>query len=194
MGAYGSPELSPPQGNAYDNTFQKKDNPKGSNCFVRFLKGLLITVGALSTIFVVIAFIIGNRPTAYKNASAPVYSQQVYVPPAAASSAPAAPVVIDDSTDYLQSIAKKAVLKALLYPDSAKFSDEVSDWKIVRDGNVCEIDSIVTSRGKKKNEIINGSFIVKITFYDELIAKVTYISIDDQVWYDASKSNSSKSK
>lgn len=89
----------------------------------------------------------------------------------------------NDSIDFLQGWVKTAVLKGLKYPDTAVFSDNDNDWKFVRDGNICEVHSVVTARAGKSKENITTPFIVKIS-YDELNAKVIYISLGSHVVYD----------
>ncbi len=193
MGAYGSPELPPNKSNnnyGYGYHYQK---PKGETggC----LKNGLIAVGLLLVFFVVFGLASSminsgsprvNNSAVQAVASVPAYSQPVYIPPVPASSAPAAPVVVDDSTDFLQAWSKAAVLKALIYPDTAKFSDNPSDWKIVRDGNICEINSVVVARGKESKEVSQAPFVVRLTF-NELDAQIIYISIGGRVSYDKSK-------
>lgn len=183
MGAYGSPELPPnDRNNTYDYGYGYHKKKRFG-----FLRGLLAFVGTLFVFFVLFAIVYGNKSSGVKDggfhtmASAPVYS----VP------ASSAPVIVDDSRDYLQSWAKAEVLTCLLYPDSAKFSEEPTDWKIVRDSNECTISSNVWARGKKSKQLGMSTFVVKIS-YKGLNAEVTYISIDDKVCYDISKTKSSK--
>lgn len=202
MGAYGSPEL-PPSNNRYEypshyqSQYQDPYKPKSEKggCF----KNALMLVGIMA-LFLFFFYLIGaammNSSSASKSgtpANATVYSSPPYSKPpmySSQSSVSSAPVIVDDSNDFLKSWAKMAVLKALLYPDSAKFSDDPASWKIVRDGNTCEITSMVASRGKNSKQVINGPFVVKITYYDDLNAKVTYISLNGKVWYDSSSTKS----
>lgn len=200
MGAYGSPELPPnnPSNNyGYGYHYQK---PKGETggC----LKNGLIAVGLLLVFFVVFglasSMINGGSPrvnnsAAQTVASAQVYSQPVYIPPASTSSfsAPTAPVVVDDSLDFLQGWVKPVILKCLVYSDTATFSDNSNDWKIVRDGKVCEISSIVYARGQNTKKNVPNTFIVRIS-YDDLKADVIFVSINGKVCYDSSKTSKSK--
>lgn len=191
MGAYGSPELPSNNSNYTYGNYQKPKGEKGG-C----LKNGLIAVGVLLVFFVLFglaSYIINGGSPRIKDGAAQVMASApaAYIPPVPASSAPAVPAAVDDSTDFLQAWAKAAVLKVLIYPDTAKFSDNLSDWKIVRDGNICEIYSVVSARGKETKKVSPTSFIVKIS-YDDLNAQVVYISLGDQVCYDRTKSSKVK--
>lgn len=169
MGAYGSPELWSPDSERYSpvscNRQYDVPPPKHHlNGGLTFFIG--VAVGAL--IFYSVSFL-GN------------ISKKVTVPAVASASV----AVVSDSDDYLQSWAKTAVLKGLLYPDSAKFSSNSSDWKIVRNGDTCEINSIVTAKGKSGTSGTT-TFTVRLNYYD-LNAQVTYLKIGNKVVYDVSE-------
>ncbi len=198
VGAYGSPDL-PPNDNWHGYQDSCKPKKQSSGCLKNVLIGVLLVAVFLFLFYVVSLVIQSNNMTA--KVAAQTYSYPTFIPPVISDSETgisssqsllsSAPIAVDDSTDFLQSWAKMAVLKALLYPDSAKFSDDPAAWKIARDGNVCTITSMVFSRGKNSKQITSGPFVVKIAYYDDLNAKITYISIDGKAWYD---STSSKSK
>jgi hypothetical protein len=184
MGAYGSPELpSKNSDNGYNYSYGNYQKPKGEKggC----LKNVFIAAGLFFVFFVVY----GLASTIISGGSPRTKDGTVQV--MASAPASSAPVVVDDSTDFLQAWSKAAVLKALIYPDSAKFSDNPSDWNIVRDGNICEIHSVVSARGKETKKVSPTSFIVKIS-YDDLNAQVVYISLGDQVCYDSTKPSKGK--
>jgi len=202
VGAYGSPELPPNNtkdnnnGYQYQSSYQspyKPNNPKSENggC----LKNGLILLGLLSLFFVIFSFASymisgGNSAVKVGNIKATT-SSPVYSPPFSTSPVSSVPAVVEDSTDYLQSWAKTVVVKCLVYSDTAKFSDDLSDWKFVRDGKMCEISSVVYARGKNTKENVKNTFIVRIS-YTDLKAEVTYIAVNDKVCYDDSKSSKSK--
>ncbi len=169
MGAYGSPELWSPETNRYspvscDRQYNVTPPKHHLNGGLTFFVG--VAVGAL--IFYSVSYI-GN------------ISKKVIVPAVASASV----AVVSDSDDYLRSWAKTAVLKGLIYPDSAKFSSNSSDWKIVKNGDTCEINSIVTAKGKSGTSGTT-TFTVRLS-YDELKAQVTYLKIGNHVSYDVSE-------
>lgn len=184
MGAYGSPNLDSPDSNSYDYNYgypgQHYKPYKPKHNFKGFFLWLFISI----IIFCAIIFFINKYDLKTVNTAVSASSS-------VSASAPVSSSVINDSEDYLQSWAKAVVLECLVYPDTAKFSSNSADWKITRDGNECEITSIVMARGRKSKEIGKDSFVVKVT-YDDLKAKVTYIKIGDNVTYDSSSSKSKK--
>lgn len=187
MGAYGSPELYP-NNNNYEYKYQPPIQPPykqkrdASGCFTHVLSIIGLISLLLFVIMVVTAIAANNRPPA----------KQVSVFNSLVPSASNSISVTNDSTEYLQSWAKAVILQYLLYPDSARFSDNVSDWKIVRDGKSCTITSVVYARGKSSKEVTPGLFTVKVAYDSKFNAAVSYISIDDKVLYNSSSSKATK--
>lgn len=192
MGAYGSPELYP-NNNDYEYKYQSPNQPpykqkrNTSSCLTNFFA----VVGIASIIIFIVMLLVNGVKNSQKVNNQPTVSQSVYIPPLISSTSNSISVP-NDSTEYLQSWAKAVILQYLLYPDSAKFSDNLSDWKIVRDGKSCTITSVVYARGKSSKQVTSGSFTVKVAYDSKFNAAVSYISIDDKVLYDLSSSKATK--
>ena len=80
---------------------------------------------------------------------------------------------------------KTTVVKGLLYPESAQFSNNNADWTFSRSGNICSVSSVVYAKGQNK-KLGKSSFLVKIQ-YDDMFAEVSYVQIGTHVSYDATK-------
>ena len=179
MGAYGSPELFPPEEPRYDYNTEYVSNYqrpyKIKRGWGKFFLGLFL--GSLLT------FLFTNFADAdsLKETNAPMFSSSFSV----LSSSSVLKSSVSDADGCLLDWIKIVVKKALLYPDSAQFSDDISDWQITRSGNNCEINSIVIAKGKSDG-IGKTKFKVKVS-YGELYAQVTYIQIGSHVSYDSSK-------
>lgn len=181
MGLYGSPDLTPSEKapdsysygygkQAYPTYYPLKPKRHWGMFFIGFISGIIV-------VFMALGF-----TNTYSKTAAQKVPMQTYSAPAQ--------IVRDGSEDYLQGWTKMVILKSLLYPDSAKFSDNSSDWSFDRESNVCIISSIVTAKGQSK-KTGTANFIVKMA-YDDLQAKVTYISIGGHVSYDAESQKQKK--
>ena len=180
MGAYGSPELRPPDKESGYYTYgtdygQYNISPPKHNKHNGLTFFLGVAVGAL--LFSLISYLTGANTL--KKDSVSVLAS---VPASISSTS----IIVNDSDDYLRSWAKAVILKNLLYPDTAKFSSRSPDWEIIRNGSQCEISSVVTARGKSKT-MGTTTFVVRL-YYDDLKAHVIYIKIGNDVVYDASSS------
>lgn len=174
MGAYGSPELYPPEqpkqsryiasgyySQQYSPYPYKQKRPNRVLPFVIGLVSGFIIIGAVNQ-----------------------YNEQQphYQAPAQAAFAS----VQSDSDVYLENWVREAVVKELTYPETAQFSGNSADWQIVRNGDLCTVSSYVMAEGKNK-QVSRSPFIVKIQ-YSGLSAHVTFLQIGSQVSYDESKS------
>lgn len=191
MGAYGSPEHLPDSGQSsnnysynygnYNDPYRPKNEKKKFGCLSVFIIAFGSVVIALS-----ILWIYGGQPELHKTSVSSVssrdftYSQAQIFPPLISSS-------VNESTDYLQGWVKTVVLKSLMYPDTAQFSNNLSDWNFSRDGDICTVSSFVNARGKETKQMVKADFIVKLS-YDSLNAQVIYISVGGHVAYDISSS------
>ncbi|GEM_PF-6199944 len=167
MGAYGSPELtspdlqprySPINYSSYGVPPHKHRSHGGLTFFVG------VAVGALILYSVSYLSDVSKSP---KTSVAVVSS--------------VSSVVLTDSDLYLRSWAEAVVKKGLLYPDSAKFSDNATDWTVLKDGSTCSITSIVNAEGKSG---ISGTTTFTVTLiYDDLNAQAIYLKIGDNIVY-----------
>lgn len=174
MGAYGSPDLYPPEKNT--NNFSNPN--RNYQSYIQIKPKRRWPIFILGFICGIIFFILYTDAKIDKNvasikANTPVYSSAT--PPSSISN------------EYLVAWAKEAVAKGLLYPDTAKFSDNMIDWSFITQGNVCTVNSFVWAKDKS-NQLGMVNFEVKFT-YSDLQAKVIYLSIGNHVSYDASLKN-----
>lgn len=174
MGAYGSPELYPQE--PKNNYSQYSYKPKAHR--VAFFIG-----GFFSGVVIVNLFVWSNKPYTGKTIQARGVTPEVYsTAPSFVSSA--APETID-SQEYLKNWSESSVAKCLLYPDSALFSKNDSDWIISQQGEVCTISSFVSAKCKD-NTMGKSTFTVQIK-YDNMYAQITSVQIGDKVVYDINK-------
>ncbi len=175
MGAYGSPELYPPeqqkQPNYLASGYYSQKYPPYPYRQKRPKRVLPFVIGLVS------GFILIGLVNQY-NAQRP--DHQV---PAQATYAS----VESDSDAYLENWAREAVTKGLVCPETAQFPTNPADWQIARNGDLCTISSYVTAEGKSK-QVSKYPFIVKIQ-YSGLSAHVTFLQIGDHVSYDALKND-----
>lgn len=174
MGAYGSPELYPPEPqNSYPQYSYKPKTHRAAFFFGGFLVGVVI----------VNLFALPNKTSSHGN-TIPTQA----APPASSYSSPvisSAPIATIDSQEYLKNWAESSVAKCLVYPESALFPKNDSDWLISQQGEVCTISSVVSAKGKN-NVMGKSQFVVKIQYYD-MYAQVTLVQIDGKVDYDITK-------
>lgn len=187
MGAYGSPELYPkePQKpySPYTQYPQYPYKPK-SHGFAFFFGGFL--VGAV--IVMVFTYSGKTSPSGKTIPTQAIPSASLYPSQAIPSSSPVISSVVPEtieSQEYLKNWTKTAVVKALLYPESAQFSDSDSDWSISRDGTICTVTSYVIAKDKNKT-VGRSPFVVKLQ-YDDLNAQITFVQIGNHVSYDITK-------
>lgn len=172
MGAYGSPELHPPEQQSYSNYPQYPQysqypyKPKTHH--------LAFFIGGLAVGIVLASLLYQNSKTTPVQAVMPVSSQLVTAMP-----------YRDDSRDYLKGWAKIAVLKCLVNPSSANFLDDDTGWTFSQNGDICTVSSMVILKNRDRTAG-KGLFEVKIQ-YDNFNAKVIFVQIGDKVAYDASK-------
>lgn len=176
MGAYGSPELYPkePQKpySPYSQYPQYQYKPKSHG--VAFFFGGFV-VGA---VIVMVLTYSGKSSPSGKT----IPTQAI---PSASYSVPSAASVPVDSQEYMKNWAESSVAKCLIYPDSALFPENDTEWTISHQGAVCTVSSVVSAKNKD-GTIGKSPFIVKIQYYN-MYAQITSVQIGDKVAYDITK-------
>lgn len=168
MGAYGSPELYPQKSqNSYPQYLYKPKTHRAAFFFGGFLVGAII----------VYVFALPSKISP----SAQTTSTQA-IPSVSSASLPS---VENVSQEYLKNWSELSVAKCLIYPDSALFPKNDSEWTILQQGAVCTVSSVVSAKNKD-NSIGKSRFTVKIQYYD-MYAQVTSVQIGDKVVYDSTK-------